>query len=304
MRIAYVDTSVLTAIAFDEPGAAAHAQRLDEFARLISSNLLEAELRAAFVRENLSFQESMLAGIEWILPSRTLAGEFATVLETGYLRGADLWHVATALYVSPPIWQPFVRHARRPAKRSCAGTRFSDSGRSEVAMSDRHLPTSFMKRTTEAAFETVIEAHLLENGYVPVAGEGFDCERAVFPETVLAFIRETQPKEWPNWKPCTGTRPESRYSATCASGWIPTARWRRSGTGSSATGANAPRGVLQGSAPTESGTRSPLRGESAGTDPSAPFLAVLGEIPRCHVEPERHSGGYFGTETSPHGPTS
>ena len=63
-------------------------------------------------------------------------------------------------------------------------------------MSDGHLPTSFMKRTTEAAFETVIEAHLLENGYVPVAGEGFDCERAVFPETVLAFIRETQPKEW------------------------------------------------------------------------------------------------------------
>ena len=23
------------------------------------------------------------------------------MLETGYLRGADLWHVATALYVSP-----------------------------------------------------------------------------------------------------------------------------------------------------------------------------------------------------------
>ena len=52
MRIAYVDTSVLTAIAFDEPGAVAHAQRLDEFPRLISSNLLEAELRAAFAREN------------------------------------------------------------------------------------------------------------------------------------------------------------------------------------------------------------------------------------------------------------
>ena len=42
MSVAYVDTSVLTAIAFDEPGAAAFAQRLDEFARLISSNLLEA----------------------------------------------------------------------------------------------------------------------------------------------------------------------------------------------------------------------------------------------------------------------
>ena len=101
MSIAYVDTSVLTAIAFDEPGAAAHAQRLDEFARLISSNLLEAELRAAFARENLLFQESAIAGIEWILPDRALAPEFAMVLETGYLRGADLWHVATALYVSP-----------------------------------------------------------------------------------------------------------------------------------------------------------------------------------------------------------
>ena len=101
MSVAYVDTSVLTAIAFDEPGAVAYAQRLDEFARLISSNLLEAELRAAFARENLLFHESAVAGVEWILPDRTLAPELATVLETGYLRGADLWHVATALYVSP-----------------------------------------------------------------------------------------------------------------------------------------------------------------------------------------------------------
>ena len=101
MSVAYVDTSVLTAIAFDEPGAVEYAERLDEFARLISSDLLEAELRAAFARENLLFQESAVAGIEWILPDRTLAPEFATVLETAYLRGADLWHVAAALYVSP-----------------------------------------------------------------------------------------------------------------------------------------------------------------------------------------------------------
>lgn len=52
------------------------------------------------------------------------------------------------------------------------------------------------ERTNEAAFETVIEAHLLSNGYVPVATDGFDRERAIFPKTVLAFIRETQPKEW------------------------------------------------------------------------------------------------------------
>src|SRR5882672_4245353 len=51
-------------------------------------------------------------------------------------------------------------------------------------------------RHSEDAFETVIEAHLLENGYVPMAPGDFDRERAIFPETVLAFIRETQAKEW------------------------------------------------------------------------------------------------------------
>lgn len=101
MSGAYVDTSVLTAIAFDEPGAATLAKRLNERERLMSSNLLDAELRAAFARENHRFEESAAAGIEWILPDRPLTPEFATVLEAGYLRGADLWHVATALYVSP-----------------------------------------------------------------------------------------------------------------------------------------------------------------------------------------------------------
>ncbi len=51
-------------------------------------------------------------------------------------------------------------------------------------------------RFYEAAFETFIESHLLDNGYVSVAGDGFDRERAIFPETMLTFIRETQPKEW------------------------------------------------------------------------------------------------------------
>ncbi len=41
-----------------------------------------------------------------------------------------------------------------------------------------------MNRHTEAAFETVIEAHLLAHGYTPVDRAGFDRKRAVFPETV------------------------------------------------------------------------------------------------------------------------
>lgn len=31
-----------------------------------------------------------------------------------------------------------------------------------------------MKPTSEAAFETVIEAHLRDNGYAPLSGDGFD----------------------------------------------------------------------------------------------------------------------------------
>jgi type I restriction enzyme R subunit len=52
-----------------------------------------------------------------------------------------------------------------------------------------------MSQTCEKAFETVLESHLLSQGYVSVPPDGFDRERAVFPETTLAFIRETQPKE-------------------------------------------------------------------------------------------------------------
>jgi type I restriction enzyme R subunit len=53
-----------------------------------------------------------------------------------------------------------------------------------------------MNRANEAAFETVIEACLLQNGYDRVADEGFDRERAIFPSIVLDFIRQTQPNEW------------------------------------------------------------------------------------------------------------
>ena len=100
-RVAYVDTSALLAIAFDEQGGADLAQRIAGFSRLVSSNLLEAELRAAFAREDLVFPPAILSGIEWILPDRVLTPEFATALQAGYLRGADLWHVAMALYISP-----------------------------------------------------------------------------------------------------------------------------------------------------------------------------------------------------------
>jgi hypothetical protein len=40
-----------------------------------------------------------LAGVSWILPDRRLTAEIQRVLDVHPLRGADLWHVATALYL-------------------------------------------------------------------------------------------------------------------------------------------------------------------------------------------------------------
>ena len=101
MSVAYVDTSVIVALAFGEEGAEALANHLAGYSRLVSSNLLEAELRAAFRRECQPVPVHLLARISWILTHRPLSPEMETALETGRLRGADLWHIASALYAAP-----------------------------------------------------------------------------------------------------------------------------------------------------------------------------------------------------------
>jgi type I restriction enzyme R subunit len=53
-----------------------------------------------------------------------------------------------------------------------------------------------MKATSEAAFETAIEAVLLADGYTKLFSSDFDRERAIFPKAALEFIRETQSKTW------------------------------------------------------------------------------------------------------------
>lgn len=100
MSVAYVDTSSLVAVAFGEPGYNEEAGRLAGFSRLLSSNLLEAELRAVLAREGRAFDDGYLSGLDWIIPDRPLSPELGAVLEAGYVHGADLWHLATALYIA------------------------------------------------------------------------------------------------------------------------------------------------------------------------------------------------------------
>ncbi len=48
---------------------------------------------------------------------------------------------------------------------------------------------------SEAAFESVIEQHLLNHGCVKIQS-AFDPTRAIFPDEVITFIRATQPQKW------------------------------------------------------------------------------------------------------------
>lgn len=101
MSVAYVDTSCLVAIAFGERGATAVERSLRQHDELISSNFLEAELRSAFRRERVEFVAGAIARLSWLIPDRSLTDEIERVLEAGYVRGADCWHLASALYLSP-----------------------------------------------------------------------------------------------------------------------------------------------------------------------------------------------------------
>ena len=102
MKSAYLDTSAFLAVVLHETNAPALRRILAKFDRLFSSNLLEAEARAATAHEGAdrAALDRELKWVHWILPARPLSTEFETVLRHGRLRGADLWHVATAIYFS------------------------------------------------------------------------------------------------------------------------------------------------------------------------------------------------------------
>ena len=101
MGSAYIDTSYLIAIALEEKGFPTLARRLNSFDVVLSSNLLEAEYSAAFARRRREPDRTNLGRIEWIHPDRSLRQEITRVLTEGFVRGADCWHLACALFFAP-----------------------------------------------------------------------------------------------------------------------------------------------------------------------------------------------------------
>ena len=102
MRAAFVDSSCLVAIALGERSTARLTATLEAFDVLLASGLLEAELRCALAREGVEADpRELLEPLSWVLPDRHLGAEIERVLAGGYIRGADVWHLACALYVEP-----------------------------------------------------------------------------------------------------------------------------------------------------------------------------------------------------------
>jgi predicted nucleic acid-binding protein len=102
MKLAYVDTSCVVAVAFGEPEAPRIEARLRRFDRLLASNLLEAELRSALKREGVIDTGSvLLSWLTWVYANRPLTSELDRITAEGYVKGADLWHLAHALFLSP-----------------------------------------------------------------------------------------------------------------------------------------------------------------------------------------------------------
>lgn len=104
MRIAYIDSSCLIAVAFEEPGSRELMLRLSRFDGLFSSALTEAEFRSALRRERrLGVVGNLLSWLTWVYPRRRLTPEIEQILEIDSPRGADLWHLSCALFLRPKI---------------------------------------------------------------------------------------------------------------------------------------------------------------------------------------------------------
>jgi predicted nucleic acid-binding protein len=96
----FVDTSALVALAFEEPGHEWVAEQLGSSRDRFAAPLLESEFRAALLREEVEGGVELLAIFRWVLPDRPLSAELDRVFAAGHARGADAWHLATALFLT------------------------------------------------------------------------------------------------------------------------------------------------------------------------------------------------------------
>jgi len=102
LSAAYVDSSFAVAIVLGEPRARNLVRIVERFDEIVASDLLLAEVLSAAAREGVPLEAVLeaLEDLSLVLPDRTLRAEIQEILALGRLRGADLWHLACAMFVA------------------------------------------------------------------------------------------------------------------------------------------------------------------------------------------------------------
>jgi hypothetical protein len=109
------------AIALGQPGHERLEAVRDDFERAFAAGLLEAEFWSVCRREGVAPDARHTDAISFVMPARSLVPEIERILDAGHLRGADLWHLACALYLSPdPTELTFLTLDRRQAEVASA----------------------------------------------------------------------------------------------------------------------------------------------------------------------------------------
>lgn len=104
MNVVYVDTSVLVSLFFDDShNNDRFSQLLKEADEVVSSVLIEAEFLSVICREKINPAAGVdyLKQISLVIPDRSISKELGVVFSKAYVRGADAFHLACALYLDP-----------------------------------------------------------------------------------------------------------------------------------------------------------------------------------------------------------
>jgi PIN domain nuclease of toxin-antitoxin system len=112
LKTLFTDTSAILSVIFMETGYEKAAHLFREADRIYAAGLLEAEVLSAAARKGLPHDEvdRVLTRVTLIQPDRPLTQELKTIISSGkLLKGADLWHLACALYLTgDPSVMPFM----------------------------------------------------------------------------------------------------------------------------------------------------------------------------------------------------
>ena len=79
---------------------------------------------------------------------------------------------------------------------------------------------TYMNKHKEIRFEEAIETHLLSNGYLKGNPQEFSNEFALFPNDVISFIKQSQPKYWDKIEEFHGERSFDVLVQALARKWI------------------------------------------------------------------------------------